>query len=44
MEFYDTKMRPNQCDDYTDEELDRICLNCGKCFGEHFGYNCPEQI
>lgn len=40
MEFYDGEKRPEINGDWTQEELDRVCKNCGKRFGEHSRYDC----
>lgn len=43
-EFYDGKVRPLITPrlSWTIEELERICLNCGKTFGKHCEYECRE--
>ena len=44
-QFYDGKKRPDRTPawDYIDDDIDRICLNCNKQFGEHQGYMCLED-
>jgi len=43
-EFYDGKIRPNPISfDWSQEEMDRRCLNCGKRFGSHLGYVCHDE-
>ena len=42
-QFYDSKIRPNLTWGYTDDDINRICLNCNKRFGLHFGYECPDE-
>mgnify|MGYP003394748364 CR=1 FL=1 len=42
-EFYDGKIRPLEELDWSEDELDRVCLNCNERFGQHGGYRCPDD-
>ena len=43
MSFYDGGIRPVGGKPYKEEDLKRICYNCGLPFGNHQGYGCYQE-